>query len=861
MQVGELYVPMRLNLTEFDAALRGVEAKIKQAESSLEGFRAAGQRLSSIGTKWTVGVTVPILGIGAAAFKAAADFETMQNTFQTVSHATSSQMQRMSELAKALGNDLTLPGTSASDAAAAMTELVKAGLSIDQTFKAVKGTLQLSAAAQVDNATAATIVGQALNAFKLSGDKAVMVADLLANSANASAGEMTDMAYALQSGGAVAAMAGQSINDFTTAVGLMANAGITGSDAGTSLKTMFMALMSPTKKAAEALADYGIKVYDAHGKMLPLPALVEQFSQKLGGLSQEQRNAALAAIFGTDAVRAANTVLMAGTQAWDDMSTAVNRAGGAQEVAAAKMKGANGAWEAFKSTLETLAITIGEKLLPVVTPLIGKLTQAAEWFGNLSPGMQETIIKVALLAAAIGPLLIVVGQAMQAFVAIKGAIAGVGAALTILTGPVGGAVVAIGALIGVGALLVRNWDSIRAQGIQIWQTFTSALNDMWNNIRAQAISSWNSLRDYLSNIWATIRTTAINAWTNIKQSIVNLVSNWWTIGRDMVQGIINGLKNMIPNAIAAAGQLASAIGNKVKAFFGISSPSALMAEYGRMVAEGLRQGMAERHGAVANQAQLMAQAITGALDTVTQKLDLTAQIAQARFDLLKAKMGETGNQSTLLKAQLEMLQAQLQAQNDKVAVVTEAYNRMKAAKGEAAAETQKLYLQLLQEQKAQVDLQNAITETTKKLQEQTEAAAGWVRGLDGVLKKIAEITDEYTAIQYEGGVVKYSNKSKSNPWREKGYTVERTSTGGYIAVPKWANGGVLTRPTLLTDLATMRPVAIAGEAGPEVVAPAAALAGVGGGMNITVNVYGSVGVKDIAEQLVREIRLRTGLRI
>jgi TP901 family phage tail tape measure protein len=401
---------LRKGITEAQKQISEIDSSFQKSMSSVsKGFDNAGKALSKTGKTLTAAVSLPIVGAGVAAVKAAGDFESMGYTFQAVSGATSEQMAKMSQLAKELGNDITLPGTSATDAAAAMTELAKAGLSIDDTFKAVKATLQLSAAAQIDNAEAATIVGQALNAFGMTGDKAIQVADLLANSANASAGEITDMAYALQAGASVANMAGQNIHDFTTAISLMANAGVTGSDAGTSLKSMFMALISPTDKAAKTMKRYGIEVYDANGKLKPLPELVKIFSSQLGGLSDEQRNAALATIFGSDAIRAANIVLVDGADKWDGMSQAVNKAGGAQDVAASKMKGFNGSMEAFKSTVETLGITIGEKLLPKITPLIGKLTDLVGKFDSLSPSMQDNIIKYGALAAATGPALMALG--------------------------------------------------------------------------------------------------------------------------------------------------------------------------------------------------------------------------------------------------------------------------------------------------------------------------------------------------------------------------------------------------------------------------------------------------------------------
>ncbi|WP_434642771.1 phage tail tape measure protein [Thermoanaerobacterium thermosaccharolyticum] len=585
-ETGNIFVRIGASIDDFEKNMRIVEQNIKNIENRFSGMKAVGDKLSSVGKSLTVGVTLPLAAAAGASLKAAGDFESMQNTFQAVSGATSAQMQKMSQLAKQLGNDITLPGTSATDAAAAMTELVKAGLSIDDTFKAVKATLQLSAAAQIDNAEAATIVGQALNSFGLSGDKAIMVADLLANSANASAGEITDMAYALQAGGSVAAMAGQSINDFTTAIALMANAGIVGSDAGTSLKSMLMSLMSPTDKAAKLMQELGIQIYDANGKMLPLPQLVEQFSSKLGGMTQEQRNAALATIFGSDAIRAANIVLMAGTDNWNKMSEAVNKAGGAQDVAASKMQGFNGALESFRSAVETLAITIGEKLLPILTPIIQKITEWVDRFSELSPITQNVIMAVAGFMAVLGPIVLLVGKFMTALVSIKaglaafgigataassaaGAAAGgvsiLGSAFSLLTGPIGIAIAAITAAIAIGVLLYKNWDQISAWLAQTWETIKQTAINVWNSIAnffvglwdgmvSVTTSTWNSITNFLAGVWNGIVSTAQGIWngfvsfiTGLWNGMVTTATTIWTTLKTVVVAIVQGFVNAVVN--------------------------------------------------------------------------------------------------------------------------------------------------------------------------------------------------------------------------------------------------------------------------------------------------------------------------
>lgn len=350
-----------------------LERAFARSSASASGF------VSKIGSASKIAVTA-LGGLAAVGFgkaiKAAADFQTSLNVFQAVSQATAKQMGAVSAEAKQLGADVHLPATSAKDAADAMVELAKAGLSVKNTMGAARGVLMLSAAAETDNAYAAQVTANALNAFGLSGNQASHVADLLAAASVAASGEMTDMADSLTYVSASAAQSHQSIDDTVAAIGEMANKGIIGSQSGAALQQMLLRLESPTKKATAALHDLGVSVYDEHGKMLPLPSLIDQFSKATDGMSDAQRNAAMNAIFGSRAVRAANIVLLGGVDAFDKMKKAVDRQGAAQDLANAKMKGFNGAMQALESAVQTLEITIG-------TPFLSALSKVAFGVANI----------------------------------------------------------------------------------------------------------------------------------------------------------------------------------------------------------------------------------------------------------------------------------------------------------------------------------------------------------------------------------------------------------------------------------------------------------------------------------------------
>jgi TP901 family phage tail tape measure protein len=422
--------------------------------------------MAAVGKRMTVGLTLPIVAGAAAAVSAFSGFESSLNSFQAVSGATADQMERVGDLAKALGNDLTLPGTSAADAAEAMTELAKGGLSVADSMDAAKSAIQLSTAAQISNADAATILADALNSFGIEGAEAGRVADLLAASANATTAEIGDMALALKASSAVAAQLGVPIEDLTTAIGLMANAGIKGSDAGTSLKTMMLALAAPTDTAAKAMQELGLQVFDAQGKMLPLPEIIDNWRTATEGLSQAQEIQAMKTIFGTDAIRAAQVVLDSAPGAWDKLAAAVTKEGAAADLAAAKSKGVSGAVDAMKSALETAAISAGEALAPAVTSLAGHVSDLANRFSELDPGVQKLIVGAGLAVAALGPMLTVVGNVTKAVGLLRGAFT------ALATHPIlaGGALLA-----GLATLLLRVGNETETATRSI-DTFRAALD-------------------------------------------------------------------------------------------------------------------------------------------------------------------------------------------------------------------------------------------------------------------------------------------------------------------------------------------------------------------------------------------------
>jgi TP901 family phage tail tape measure protein len=344
-----------------EASVAGAIANVKAFQGTVKDLgseldRAAAkhpERLNRIAS------TTGVLGIGmAAAFalitKATMDFDKQMSAVASVSDGGAKSLGAFREAALAAGRDTAFTATQAGQAE---EELAKAGVSTaDILGGALKGSLDLAAAGQMDLADAATIAAQAMNLFHLAGKDVPHIADVLAASANKSAAGMGDMGMALKQGGLVASQFGLTLEDTVGTLAAFADRALIGSDAGTSLKTMLTALANPSKQSADLMKQLGINAYDATGNFVGITKLAGQLQDQLGGLTDAQRQQALAQIFGSDAMRAASVLYDQGAAGIQGYIAAVNDSGAAQKTADEKLNNLSGDLHKLLGSLQAVAI-------------------------------------------------------------------------------------------------------------------------------------------------------------------------------------------------------------------------------------------------------------------------------------------------------------------------------------------------------------------------------------------------------------------------------------------------------------------------------------------------------------------------
>ena len=402
-------------------ALSDLEGAAKKAGGSLDApsqkLGALGDKMTGAGTSMSMGITLPLLALGAGAATVAAKFETSMNMVQQASGATASEMKDLEQYAKDMGAATVF---SAGEAADAMLELSKSGLTSAQIKGgALKATMDLAAAGNLALADAATITSNAMNTFGLAASDAGSAAAALAGGANASSADVSDLALALSQVGPGAKTAGLSLQETVAVLAEFADKGIRGSDAGTSLKTMLTRLIPSTDKAAGMMEKLGISFVNSDGSMKSISEVAEILQQKMGGLSQEQQTLAMNTMFGSDATRAATILMQGGAEGLVKYTKATNDQSAASDMAAARMKGLGGALDNMKGSLESAGISIGQVLAPAIEDVAGGIKWLADLFAGMPGWAQKVAVGAGLIVAALGPILVITGKILGGLQSIR----------------------------------------------------------------------------------------------------------------------------------------------------------------------------------------------------------------------------------------------------------------------------------------------------------------------------------------------------------------------------------------------------------------------------------------------------------
>ena len=435
----------------------------------------AGKTIANAGATLTKAVTLPIAGVATAAVKTAADFEAAMSEVGAISGASGEDMAKLTAKAKEMGATTAF---SASESAEAMKYMAMAGWKTADMTEGIAGIMNLAAASGEDLATTSDIVTDGLTAFGMAAKESGRFADVMAATSSNANTNVALMGETFKYCASTAGAMGYSIEDISVAIGIMGNAGIKGSMAGTTLKNTMANLAKPTDAQAAVMKKLGISLTDSSGNMKSFAEVMDNLRSSFSGLSETEKAAAATTLAGKESMAGLLTIVNASTEDFDKLTAAINgSSGSAEEMAAKMLDNLNGQLTLLKSAVEGIAITIGNKLMPYVKTAVSWVQKAADYINNLNDAQLDNIIKWAGIAAAIGPAIMVfgkivtaVGTAQRIFGTITKTIANFGGIMGVITSPAGIVIGVLAAIALAAFLIIKNWDKVKGflQGVGSW---------------------------------------------------------------------------------------------------------------------------------------------------------------------------------------------------------------------------------------------------------------------------------------------------------------------------------------------------------------------------------------------------------
>ena len=410
------------NYRNLQREIINTENKLKQLQVQASKWTSAGDALEKFGNKvtnisgkidnlgstLTTSLTLPVLAIGTAAITTGNDFEAQMSRVQAIAGATKEELKLLTDQAIDLGAKTSF---SATEAAAGMENLASAGFTTQEIMEAMPGLLDLAASSGAELATASEIAASAIRGFGLEANKSAHVADVFAEASARTNAQVEDMGEAMKYVAPVAKTVGINIEETAAAIGIMSDAGIKGSQAGTTLRSGLTRIIKPTKQVKEAMEKLNVEFYNSDGTMKSLTEIIDTLQKSTAGLSDEVKNQALAQIFGTEALSGMLALVNRGSKDLANMTKEFENAdGAAQEMADTMLDNSKGALESLSGSLESASIAIQQALAPEIKDLAKWIQNLVDDFNDLSDEEKENIVKTALLVAAIGPAVKILGK-------------------------------------------------------------------------------------------------------------------------------------------------------------------------------------------------------------------------------------------------------------------------------------------------------------------------------------------------------------------------------------------------------------------------------------------------------------------
>lgn len=559
----EQYDGLQREIIETESQLKRLEEQADRSAVALQKITATGEKWQSAGDKIAgagkklLPVTGVVTAAGTAAVKTAADFESAMSKVAAVSGATGSDLDALTKKAREMGSRTKF---SASEAAEAMNYMAMAGWKTEDMLSGIEGVMNLAAASGEDLAVTSDIVTDAMTAFGLTAKDSKHFADVLAAASSNANTNVSMMGETFKYCAPIAGSLGFSVEDTVEAIGLMANAGIKSAQAGTSLRTVMTSLTGDVKICGSEIGEVTVATANADGSMRDLGDILADCREAFSGLTESEKAAAAESLVGKNAMSGFLALMDAGEGDVNKLSGAINDCdGAAQKMADTMNDNLEGQFTILKSALEELAISFGQLLIPVLKDVVQWIQGFVGFLNSLPEGVKKTIVVIALAAAALGPVLIIVGKVISS----------IGTIMTVipkLAGVIGMVQKAFGALhvtmlANPIVLIIAAITALVAAFIYLWNTneeFREFWISFWEDVKRVAVEAWEGISKFMSQAWEAIRQTAVTVWNGMKQTIITIItgisdtiSRVWNSIKSTATSVVNALNSAVGGAFTS----------------------------------------------------------------------------------------------------------------------------------------------------------------------------------------------------------------------------------------------------------------------------------------------------------------------
>ena len=608
------YDALQREIIETEQELRRLQEEAASTSVALSKIDQAGKKMEAFGDSVThAGQTImpasmAVAGLGAAAVKTAADFDAGMSKVAAISGATGEDLDALRDKAREMGAKTKF---SASEAASAMEYMAMAGWKTEDMLGGIEGIMNLAAASGEDLATTSDIVTDALTAFGLTAQDSAHFADILAAASSNANTNVAMMGETFKYCAPIAGALGFSAEDVAEAIGLMANAGIKSTQAGTALRTIMNNLSGEVKITGKALGEVTIATTNTDGSMRDLSDILADCRGAFSQLSESERAQAAEALVGKNAMSGFLALMNAAPEDIEKLSTAIENCDGtAAQMAETMQDNLAGQLTILKSQLEELAISFGEMLMPAIRAIVSKIQAFVDKLNGMSESQRKAVLTIGLIIAALGPLLVIlgtviskVGTAMQGFVKLATGVKKLGVAVKAGTGVFGKLGAALGGISGPVLAVIAVIAVLVAAFKHLWDTnesFRNAITAIWNGIvskiqtfcqgiveRLNALgfefgsivdvlkSLWDGLCQYLAPVFeaafsviSTVLGSVLNVITGLLDVFIGLFTGNWSQLWDGVKEIFSGVWEAITGLLDTALNLLKSLAEVVFSWFG-----------------------------------------------------------------------------------------------------------------------------------------------------------------------------------------------------------------------------------------------------------------------------------------------------